>query len=114
MQPRFLGAKLIVAKSFARIHLANLTKQGILGLVLKNPDSDYPLISSGDEVSTLGLDSVLRGELDKQVKLVVRKPDGRVIEIETVHGLSEQTVKFITAGSALNLIRQNAAGVTVD
>lgn len=109
MQPRFLGAKLIVAKSFARIHLANLTKQGIVGLVLKNPETDYPLISAGDEVSTAGLDAVLRGELERQVKLVVRKADGQVIEIETIHGLSEQTVKFIVAGSALNLIRQNAA-----
>ncbi|KAG0151241.1 hypothetical protein CROQUDRAFT_57214 [Cronartium quercuum f. sp. fusiforme G11] len=107
MQPRFLGAKLIVAKSFARIHLANLTKQGIVGLVLKNADSDYRLIGSGDEVSTVGLDAVLRGELERQVKLVVRKSDGRLIEIETVHGLSEQTIKFITAGSALNLIREN-------
>lgn len=109
MQPRFLGAKLIVAKSFARIHLANLTKQGIVGLVLRNPDADYPLISAGDQVTTTGLDAVLRGGLDKQVKLLVHKPDGRVLEIETIHGLSEQTIQFIVAGSALNLIRQNAS-----
>ncbi|KAI8443501.1 aconitate hydratase 1 [Phakopsora pachyrhizi] len=115
MQPRFLGAKLIIAKSFARIHLANLTKQGILGLTFKNPDDDYPKISAGDKVRTVGLDAILRSEgrdLKKQVKILVEKSDRRVLEIETVHELSMETVKFIRAGSALNLIREKLAGKT--
>ncbi|KAH9446200.1 hypothetical protein MJO28_011955 [Puccinia striiformis f. sp. tritici] len=106
MQPRFLGAKLILAKSFARIHLVNLIKQGVLGLTFKYPDQDYQKISAGDLVSTVGLDQVLKGNLDHQILINVTKPDGTVLHIETVHGLSEQTAKFIKAGSALNLIRQ--------
>ena len=106
MQPRFLGAKLIIAKSFARIHLVNLIKQGVLGLTFKHPDQDYPKISAGDRVSTVGLDAVLQGDLHAQITLDVRKPDGSHFRIETLHGLSQQTAKFIKAGSALNLIRQ--------
>ncbi|OAV88784.1 hypothetical protein PTTG_06698 [Puccinia triticina 1-1 BBBD Race 1] len=106
MQPRFLGGKLILAKSFARIHLVNLIKQGILGLTFKHPEQDYPKISAGDRISTKGLDRVLNGSLEEQVSLIITKPNGSQLEIETVHGLSSQTAQFIKAGSALNLIRQ--------
>lgn len=106
MQPRFLGAKLILAKSFARIHLVNLIKQGVLGLTFKNPEEDYRKISAGDHVSTIGLHEVLHGNLDHQIKILVTKPDQTQLEIETVHGLSSQTIQFIKAGSALNFIRQ--------
>lgn len=103
MQPRFLGAKIIVARSFARIHLQNLGKQGVVGLTLANPD-DYAKISAGDIVSTSGLDRVLRGDLAAQVTLKVEKPSGEVVEVPTIHALSEQSVQFIIAGSALNVI----------
>ncbi|MBW0497525.1 hypothetical protein O181_037240, partial [Austropuccinia psidii MF-1] len=106
MQPRFLGAKIILAKSFARIHLVNLIKQGILGLVFKNPD-DYYKINAGDQISTVGLDQVLRGDLSETIRIQIKKTNQSPIEIETVHGLSTQTIQFIKAGSALNLIRQN-------
>lgn len=106
MQPRFLGAKLIVAKSFARIHLVNLIKQGVLGLTFKHPEQDYAQISAGDRVSTEGLNAVLNGNIDTQIDLLVHKPDGSQIRIQTLHGLSHQTAQFIKAGSALNLIRQ--------
>jgi aconitase A len=103
MQPQFLGGKLILAKSFARIHLVSLIKQGILGLTFKNPEEDYRKISAEDRVSTRGLDRVLGGDLDHQVSLIISKPDGSSLEIQTVHGLSSQTIRFIKAGSALNL-----------
>ncbi|PLW20638.1 hypothetical protein PCANC_06528 [Puccinia coronata f. sp. avenae] len=106
MQPRFLGAKLIIAKSFARIHLVNLIKQGVLGLTFKDPEQDYGKISAGDRVSTVGLDAVLRGDINAQILLDVHKPDGSHRRIHTLHGLSQQTAQFIKAGSALNLIRQ--------
>ncbi|EFP77930.2 aconitate hydratase 1 [Puccinia graminis f. sp. tritici CRL 75-36-700-3] len=106
MQPRFLGGKLILAKSFARIHLVNLIKQGILGLTFKKPEEDYRKISAGDRLSTRGLDRVLGGDLAHQVELVVNKPDGSSLVVPTLHGLSSQTIRFIKAGSALNLIRQ--------
>jgi len=108
LQPRFLGAKLILARSFARIHRTNLTKQGVLPLTLLD-ENDYNLISAGDVVSTKGLDQLLRGDLGAEVKVIVKKADGTVHEIATDHSLSKDAVEWIAAGSALNLIKKAAA-----
>jgi len=98
----------IARRSFARIHRTNLTKQGVLPLTLVNQD-DYHKISAGDEVSTSGLDKLLRGDLSAEVKLVVKKKDGSVEHVDTEHGLSTDAVAWIAAGSALNLIKSLAA-----
>lgn len=108
MQPRFLNCKVILARSFARIHRTNLTKQGVLPLTFAN-DADYSLIDAGDVVSTRGLDDLLRGNLNADVDVVVKKTDGSEKVIKTVHGLSKDQVEWIREGSALNLIKRKAA-----
>ncbi|GAA6015965.1 hypothetical protein JCM8202_005360 [Rhodotorula sphaerocarpa] len=108
LQPRFLNCKVILARSFARIHRTNLTKQGVLPLTFAN-DADYAQIAAGDVVSTAGLDALLRGNLDAEVDVVVRKADGQVVTIKTTHGLSRDQVEWIREGSALNLIKRKAA-----
>ncbi|GAA6038383.1 hypothetical protein JCM8097_007621 [Rhodosporidiobolus ruineniae] len=108
LQPRFLGAKVILARSFARIHRTNLTKQGVLPLTLAN-ENDYSLISAGDAVRTSGLDSLLRGNLDAEVDLIVTRKDGSEAVVKTTHGLSQDQVHWISMGSALNAIKEKAA-----
>ncbi|GAA5969399.1 hypothetical protein JCM11641_008104 [Rhodosporidiobolus odoratus] len=108
LQPRFLGAKLILARSFARIHRTNLAKQGVLPLTLAN-ENDYSLILAGDSVRTSGLDSLLRGNLGAEVDLIVTRSDGTEAVIKTLHGLSRDQVEYVASGSALNLLRQKVA-----
>ena len=98
---------LLLSRSFARIHRTNLTKQGVLPLTFLN-DADYSLISAGDIVSTSGLDALLRGDLSSEVKVIVEKPDGSKVEIATDHALSKDQVEWISAGSALNVIKAKA------
>jgi homoaconitase len=109
LQPRFFGCQVIVARSLARIAETNLRKQGVLTLLFAN-ENDYELISAGDEISTKGLEPLMKpnGDLTAQVTLVVRKPDGKVIEIPTKHTLSKAHIDWIRAGSALNVIREQA------
>ena len=57
-------------------------------------DADYALISAGDAVSTSGLDALLRGDLSAEVKVLVQKPDGTVVEIATEHALSKDQVRL--------------------
>ncbi|KAK4052418.1 aconitate hydratase [Microbotryomycetes sp. JL201] len=109
LQPRFLNCKVILARSFARIHRTNLTKQGVLPLTFKN-ETDYSLIDAGDKVSTKGFNSLLRdGNLNSQIKVVVEKPDGTVKEIETEHALSADQVQWLKYGSALNMIKAGSS-----
>lgn len=111
LQLRFFGCQVIVARSIARIAETNLRKQGILTLLFEK-EADYEFISSGDEVSTKGLEALLKpgGDLSAQVALVVRKQaDGDTIEIPTKHTLSRAHLDWIRAGSALNLIREQAS-----
>jgi aconitase A len=90
-------------RSFARIHQQNLAKQGMLALSFAN-EQDYKLISSGDLVSTVGLDAVLRGNTDAKIKLRVRKADGKTVDVDTVHSLSVDAARWILAGSCMNHI----------
>ncbi|KAL1867250.1 hypothetical protein VTK73DRAFT_4263 [Phialemonium thermophilum] len=104
LQPRYLGARIIVAKSFARIHETNLKKQGLVPLTLAD-ESDYDRIAAGDEVATLGLYDMLRNEGRGEVRLRVTKKDsGDEIIIPTRHTVSKDQAGFILAGSALNLL----------
>ena len=103
LQPRYLGGRMILAKSFARIHETNLKKQGVVPLTFENKD-DYDLIDACDEVSTVGLYHMLKNAGQGTVVLKVKKRSGKVLEISTKHTISKDQAGFILAGSALNLL----------
>lgn len=74
--------------------------------------NDYHSISAGDVIETEGVAEILRGNTDTQVQLIVTKPNGEKVTIQTRHTLSADQAKWIKAGSALNYIReQKAAGI---
>ena len=102
LQPRYLGARVILAKSFARIHETNLKKQGIVPLVFENED-DYATVRAGDVVSTIGLYDMLQNGGKGDVNLKIEKSDGAQI-IKVKHTISKDQAGFILAGSALNLL----------
>ncbi|KAL9004513.1 MAG: hypothetical protein Q9188_002670 [Gyalolechia gomerana] len=104
LQPRYLGCRIILAKSFARIHETNLKKQGVVPLVFENK-SDYEEIGEGDTVTTVGLLEMLRngGKGDVWLKVEKRRGEG-MKEVTVKHSISEDQAGFILAGSALNLL----------
>ncbi|KAF8140065.1 hypothetical protein EV363DRAFT_1426505 [Boletus edulis] len=108
LQPRFYGCAIIVARSFARIHEANLKKQGILPLWFVDK-TDYSRIGSGDVVETFGLGDLMNGNGEEVVKLRVTNSRGEFFEILTRHTMSSDQVKWLKAGSALNFIRSQIA-----
>jgi len=103
LQPRFYGCALIIARSFARIHETNLKKQGVLPLWFANK-GDYLRIGSGDDIETVGLEGLLNGA-HSSVSLKITKKDGEIFDIATKHTMSEDQLKWLRAGSALNYIR---------
>ncbi|KAM6498293.1 Aconitase family (aconitate hydratase) domain containing protein [Amanita muscaria] len=104
LQPRFYGCGLIVARSFARIHETNLKKQGVLPLWFVNQE-DYSRIASGDVIETVGLAETLQEIKGASIDLKVTKLSGEVLMIPTKHTMSEDQLKWLRAGSALNYIR---------
>ncbi|GJE85971.1 aconitate hydratase [Phanerochaete sordida] len=104
LQPRFYGAAVIIARSFARIHETNLKKQGILPLWFVDK-ADYARIGSGDVVETFGLEDLLNGKERAQITVRVTKRSGEVFEIPTRHTMSKDQLNWLRAGSALNFIR---------
>ncbi|KAK4148031.1 aconitase family-domain-containing protein [Dichotomopilus funicola] len=108
LQPRYLGARVVLCKSFARIHETNLKKQGVVPLTFVEP-ADYDRIGAGDEVATVGLHEMLKnggkGEVSLRVK---RRESGEVVDIPVKHAVSEDQASFILAGSALNLLAKGA------
>lgn len=111
LQPRYLGCRAIVAKSFARIHETNLKKQGVVPLTFRD-EADYEKVSGGDEVATEGLGEVLRsGGRTGEVSLVVRqRGSGAVFRVPVRHTLSPDQCGFILAGSALNVLAGKGKG----
>ncbi|MCW8813432.1 MAG: aconitate hydratase, partial [Chlorobium sp.] len=101
MEPRFLGGRAIVVKSFARIHETNLKKQGMLPLTFADP-KDYDKIKEDDKVDLL----VSQLAPEKQVKMIVKHKDGSKDEIMLNHTMNEAQIKWFKAGSALNLIAE--------
>ena len=102
MEPRFRGAKAVIARSFARIHETNLKKQGILPLTFADRD-DYDRIGPEDRVSVGGVDGRAP---NTPVEVVITSPDGTTTSITTNHTYSANQIEWFKAGSALNLIRQ--------
>jgi homoaconitase len=103
LQPRYLGGRVILAKSFARIHETNLKKQGVVPLTFAE-ETDYNKIDACDEVDTIGLYDVLKSGGKGTVQLRVRKRSGEEFFLATKHTMSEDQCGFILAGSALNLL----------
>ena len=102
MEPRFVGARAVIVKSFARIHETNLKKQGMLGCTFANP-SDYDLIQEDDTFDILGLTTFAPGV---QLTLVAHHIDGTKSEIKLNHTFNEGQIEWFKEGSALNLIRK--------
>ncbi|HLG22725.1 MAG TPA: hypothetical protein VI382_07905, partial [Candidatus Manganitrophaceae bacterium] len=100
MSPRFLGVKVVLTKSFARIHETNLKKQGILPLTFANP-KEWDLFEQGDRVSVIGLNGLAPG---KSVDVLIHKADGKEINIEANHSMTAQQIGWFKAGSALNAL----------
>ncbi|KAM0326878.1 hypothetical protein ACHAPQ_007566 [Fusarium lateritium] len=103
LQPRYLGARVVLTKSFARIHETNLKKQGVVPLTFEN-EADYDKIAAGDEVATVGLYEMLQNGGKGDVQLRVTKTSGEEVLIPTKHAVTKDQAGFILAGSALNLL----------
>ena len=101
MEPRHLGVRVILVKSFARIHETNLKKQGMVPLTFADP-SDYDRIGEDDRINVLGLPPVP----GQPVRCQIVKPDGTTIDFECLHTFSDEQVDWFESGSALNIVRQ--------
>ncbi|MHC2992437.1 aconitate hydratase [Pontibacter sp. HJ8] len=101
MEPRHLGVRAVIVKSFARIHETNLKKQGMLALTFANK-ADYDLIEENDTIDILGLESFAPGV---PLKVVLTHKDGSQDVCQVNHTYNEGQIEWFKAGSALNLIR---------
>lgn len=102
MEPRFLGVKAVLVKSFARIHETNLKKQGMLALTFVNKD-DYEKVREDDLISIVGLTEFTPG---KPLKIQLDHSDGTGETFMVNHSYNESQIEWFKAGSALNLIRK--------
>jgi len=103
MEPRHLGVRAVLVKSFARIHETNLKKQGMLGLTFADK-SDYDKIKEDDIIDIIGLTSFAP---NTPLTLVLNHVDGSKEEIKVNHTYNEQQIEWFKAGGALNIIRAN-------
>lgn len=102
MEPRHLGVKVVLVKSFARIHETNLKKQGMLGITFEN-EADYDLIQEDDTFNFVDLTDFAAG---KQITIEVVHAEGSKDVIMANHTYNEAQIEWFKAGSALNLIKQ--------
>ncbi|MNS66782.1 Aconitate hydratase precursor [compost metagenome] len=102
MEPRHLGVRVVLVKSFARIHETNLKKQGMLGLTFADK-ADYDKIQEDDVIDVLGLTTFAP---DTQLTIVLHHADGTSEEIKANHTYNAQQIEWFKAGSALNIIRK--------
>ena len=105
LEPRHLGGRAIIVKSFARIHETNLKKQGLLPLTFANP-SDYDKIQPNDKISLVGLKDLKPG---KPVKCIVKHENGTTDSFELNHTMNEGQIEWFVAGSALNRMKEKLA-----
>jgi aconitate hydratase len=105
MEPRHLGVRAVLVKSFARIHETNLKKQGMLGLTFVNKD-DYDRILEDDVIDIIGLTTFAP---HVPLTLVLNHSDGTTEEISVNHSYNAQQIEWFKAGGALNIIRREAA-----
>jgi aconitate hydratase len=104
MEPRHLGVRVVLVKSFARIHETNLKKQGMLALTFANKE-DYNLVQEDDRIDVIGLPSFTPG---KPLQIVLHHVDGTSHTIEANHSYNQQQIEWFKAGGALNVIRSQA------
>jgi aconitate hydratase len=102
MEPRFLGVRVVIVKSFARIHETNLKKQGVLALTFTNED-DYNKIREDDVFSFIDLDQF---SVNKKITICIQHSDGSAENIITSHTYNENQIDWFRYGSALNKIKQ--------
>ncbi len=100
MEPRYMGGKAVLVRSFARIHEANLKKQGVLPLTFADP-ADYEKVLVDDTVDVTGLGALAPGS---QVTIVLHHADGTSESILANHTMSDEHIAWFKAGSALNLL----------
>ena len=105
MEPRHLGVRAVLVKSFARIHETNLKKQGMLGLTFDNKE-DYDKIQENDTIDIIGLTEFAP---NKPLTLVLHHEDGSSEEILANHTYNQQQIEWFKAGGALNIIRAGQA-----
>ena len=105
MEPRHLGVRAIVVKSFARIHETNLKKQGMLGLTFADK-ADYDKVQEDDLIDITGLTDFVPG---KQLIMILHHTSGKNEKIKLNHTYNKQQIEWFKAGSALNLIRKQFA-----
>jgi len=100
MEPRHMGGRAFIAKSYARIFEANLKKQGLLPLTFGNKD-DFEKIQEKDRITISGLDTLTQGET---LTVHINHDDGSTDEIIVEHSLNEQEIQWFNHGSALNYV----------
>ncbi|HXW53620.1 MAG TPA: aconitate hydratase [Myxococcota bacterium] len=108
MQPRHLGAKAIIVKSFARIHETNLKKHGLLPLTF-NDTKDYDKIEPYDRIDIVGLNKLAP---DRPVTVIIHHENGKQEEITCNHTMSEAQIGWFKAGSALNALAARSSKIT--
>ena len=102
MEPRHLGVKAVIVKSFARIHETNLKKQGLLGVTFANKE-DYDKILEDDVIDIAGVEDF---KVDKPLVVHLTHKDGTVDSFLVNHTYNEQQIEWYKAGGALNIIRK--------
>ncbi|MFN4005909.1 MAG: aconitate hydratase [Chitinophagaceae bacterium] len=105
MEPRHLGVRVVLTKSFARIHETNLKKQGMLALTFADK-ADYDKIQEDDTIDVIGLTAFAPG---KPLTIVLHHADGSKDEIVANHTYNQQQIEWFKAGAALNIIRKQVA-----
>merc|ERR1712146_795840 len=100
LEPRHLGGRAVIVRSFARIHETNLKKQGMLPLTFANP-GDYDKITGNDKISIVGLDTFTPG---KPLTVKVTPQSGAPFDIAVNHTFNEEQIEWFKYGSALNLM----------
>ncbi|MEL0201839.1 MAG: aconitate hydratase, partial [Flavobacteriaceae bacterium] len=102
MEPRHLGVRVVLVKSFARIHETNLKKQGMLGITFDNP-ADYDKILEDDTFNFIDLEDFAPG---KTLTIELVHSDGSKDLIKANHTYNASQIEWFSAGSALNLIKK--------
>ncbi len=105
MEPRHLGVRAVLVKSFARIHETNLKKQGMLGLTFANKE-DYDKIQEDDVIDIIGLTTFAP---EVPLTVVLNHNDGTKDEIKVNHSYNAQQIEWFKAGGALNIIRKQVS-----
>ena len=106
MSPRFLGARAVITRSFARIHETNLKKQGVLPLTFDNP-GDYDKVREDDRIDIAGVTKLSPGS---KLTVTLKHQDGTTDSFAVSHSLTAKQIEWFKAGSALNAIAAARSG----